>query len=363
MGVVASLLYWTLTLTLALTVYALYLRVRRLESAVVASGRSAAKKAASSTAVINLPDNPPALHQWLNLAGGRAWPFVMRDLLAKLSATSSSSMIKGISLSEEPPEVLAVHHVEDSDAPKDADVLTADVEVVWRGQSDSERASAIVHLANETLACRFSLTYLRLTLRSYAWVTTPEGRGNGKPFSFVEGSLSPEAPPPIVTMAVTPISSKSSTSTAAAAAADVMLSAVQAAAETAVKSMATGWDARVMLSEASRGKADSQNEKDGDWQVEARRAGWVPRQPLSFLESAIAKEVGKAASEQATRAEETMQAVAQAFRDEATETANTVTETANAVRAAAAEKVSQAQKVFADGLGAAMRRRISANPK
>ena len=83
-------------------------------------------------------------------------------------------------------------------------------------------------------------------------------------------------------MAVTPISSKSSTSTAAAAAADVMLSAVQAAAETAVKSMATGWDARVMLSEAARGKADSQNEKDGDWQVEARRSG------IGYLDSHLA---------------------------------------------------------------------------
>ena len=78
--------------------------------------------------------------------------------------------------------MLAVHHVEDSDAPKDADVLTADVEVVWRGQADSERASAIVHLANETLACRFSLTYLRLTLRSYAWVTTPERKGEWQAF-------------------------------------------------------------------------------------------------------------------------------------------------------------------------------------
>ena len=292
----------------------------------------------------------------MNKAGARAWPFALRDIIAKLSANNEHSnfAVSGINIAEDPPELLGVTFVDhDETVDEAADVFVSDMEIVWRG-ADGPRMSAVLNAGAAPV--RLNLDYLRLTLRVYAHVSAPEGRGNGKPFSFVEGALSPgAAAPPEVAISATSVSD-SRASVAAAAATDVVVSAVQAAAEAAVSSLATGWAARFVLSEAPVPAAPSSKEGGADgWQAEARRNGWSPR-PLAFLESIaasatakelrddmreVAADVRRAAAAHVARAEEAVPAA--------------VREVAEDVRRAAMETASAAAKEFRD----AIRRRVT----
>jgi hypothetical protein len=166
----------------------------------------------------------------------------------------------------------------------------------------------------------------------FFWSKPPEGRGNGKMYSLVEGALAPNASTPVVELelqAVTP-----------SPLLERMLPYLQQVAASAFEASLlpriTGFSKRVVVEETRPRNRTAQSGED-DWQSTARRAGWMPRSEaeLEGFAGDMVRRAGDFARERAVGA--------------ATKTVSNVT---NAV-GAAKEKKAQASQAAKEAAGAA----------
>ena len=156
--------------------------------------------------------------------------------------------------------------------------------LAWTLSADSANTPGIPYVQIEVKVPGYSVPWifrlkllaLDITVQLYFWSWPPDGRGSGRPYSLIEGALSPEPfKPHTVKVALEGISESPLF--------EQFLSRCEPIASAVICSHVlprfSGFQNRVILEEGKIEKDAEQRKKrrDKTWQQHARRAGWQPR--------------------------------------------------------------------------------------
>lgn len=128
-------------------------------------------------------------------------------LRAMLLNRSFQEMIKKIDIGGEPPIILAVRS---APAPqRGLDLVCLNVDVLWVSEDPPPTFDLQFKLpgTKKLVPFRVKVTRLEATFQTYFWATPPQGRGNlhKRPFSFIEASLCPDGPDPVIAIELSAI--------------------------------------------------------------------------------------------------------------------------------------------------------------
>jgi len=230
------------------------------------------------------------------------WPW----LRGYFSRAKFHSAVSNVELGDKPVQIHAIRIAE----PPVPGIVCFDVDISMCGGQVLPSADIKLKLPGlHPFQIRVSVVRFEATVQGYGWSEIPKGRGNGQPYSLIEGALSPQAPrPPVIHLYISSVNKSKTLSRLL----PVLRPIISAVIESSVLPRLTGFKRRIKVQE----NLPPPTVGDASWEAAARRAGWVSRAEVE-IDGALAEvvlRVGDKASSAAGMAAKTLTMISHGLR-------------------------------------------------